>query len=189
MGCGRGSRRSPRGSPRSPPGRRPTSARARRSRSVRSRGSRAATPGSARARSSRGRRRAASTAPLRSPPHGPLAPGILSGFLTLIPETTEWTDEARDAFLRSHVDEIYHELTDGMTRPRRDQELLEAAAERYPGLVPSAAEMAAEGERKLADKEGAEIAQGLFVSRVLASPRAGAHLVWAMLRPTAEALE
>jgi thioesterase DpgC len=113
----------------------------------------------------------------------------LSGFLTLIPETTEWTDEARDAFLRSHVDEIYDELTDGMTRPRRDQELLEAAGERYPGLVPSAAEMAAEGERKLADKEGAEIAQGLFVSHVLASPRAGAHLVWAMLRPTAEALE
>jgi (3,5-dihydroxyphenyl)acetyl-CoA 1,2-dioxygenase len=113
----------------------------------------------------------------------------LSGFLTLIPGTTEWTDEARDAFLRAHVEEIYDELTDGMSRALRDDQLLAAAAERYPGLVPNAAELAAEGERKLAEKEGAEIAQGLFISHVLASPRAGTHLVWAMLRPTAEALE
>jgi (3,5-dihydroxyphenyl)acetyl-CoA 1,2-dioxygenase len=113
----------------------------------------------------------------------------LSGFLTLIPETTVWTDEARDAFLRSHVDEIYDELTDGMSKALRDEELLAAAAERYPGLVPSAAEMAAEGERKLAEKQGAEIGQGLFLSHVLASPGAGSHLVWAMLRPTHEALE
>ena len=34
-----------------------------------------------------------------------------------------------------------------------------------------------------------EIAQGLFLSFVLASPRSGAHLVWAMLRPTNDALE
>jgi thioesterase DpgC len=113
----------------------------------------------------------------------------LSGFLTLIPETTEWTDEAREAFLRDHVEEIYDELTDGMSKALRDDQLLSAASERYPGLVPRAAEMAAEGERKLADKQGLEIAQGLFISHVLASPRAGSHLVWAMLRPTAEALE
>jgi thioesterase DpgC len=113
----------------------------------------------------------------------------LSGFLTLTPETTEWTDETRDRFLRAHVDEIYDELTDGLAKAPRDEALLAAAAERYPGLVPSAAEMAAESERKLADKQGVEIAQGLFLSHVLASPRAGAHLVWAMLRPTAEALE
>jgi thioesterase DpgC len=113
----------------------------------------------------------------------------LSGFLTLTPGITEWTDEARDAFLRDHVDQLYDELTDGMSKALRDDQLLEAAAERYPGLVPGAAEMAAEGERKLADKQGDEIAQGIFISHVLASPRAGTHLVWAMLRPTAEALE
>jgi (3,5-dihydroxyphenyl)acetyl-CoA 1,2-dioxygenase len=112
----------------------------------------------------------------------------LSGFLTLSP-TTEWTDERRDQFLRANIGAIYDELTDGLTKPLRDQELLAAAAERYPGLVPSAAEMAAEGERKLADKQGLEIAQGLFLSHVLALPTAGPHLVWAMLRPTAEALE
>jgi thioesterase DpgC len=113
----------------------------------------------------------------------------LSGFLTLSPETTEWTDERRDEFLRANVEEIYAELTDGMSRALRDQELLAAAAERFPGLVPNAAEMAEEAERTLADKQGLEIAQGLFLSYVLASPRAGSHLVWAMLQPTAGALE
>ncbi|HEY1237822.1 MAG TPA: hypothetical protein VGE91_05750, partial [Solirubrobacterales bacterium] len=113
----------------------------------------------------------------------------MSGFLTLSPEITEWNDEVRDEFLREHVDRIYDELTDGLTRPLRDEQLLAAAAERYPGLVPSADELAEESERKLADKRGIEIAQGLFLSHVLASPRAGSHLVWAMLRPTEEALE
>jgi (3,5-dihydroxyphenyl)acetyl-CoA 1,2-dioxygenase len=114
----------------------------------------------------------------------------LSGFLTLILEQpTEWSDEARDGFLREHVEEIYEELTDGLARPLRDQELLAAAAERFPGLVPGAAELEAEGERRLADKRGAELAQGIFLSHVLASPRCGSHLVWAMLRPTREALE
>jgi thioesterase DpgC len=113
----------------------------------------------------------------------------LSGFLTLSSETSDWTDERRDQFLRANVEELYDELTDGMSKPLRDQELLAAAAERFPGLVPSAAEMAEESERKLADKQGLEIAQGLFLSHVLGSPRAGSHLVWAMLRPTADALE
>ncbi|HMA26003.1 MAG: enoyl-CoA hydratase/isomerase family protein [Solirubrobacterales bacterium] len=102
---------------------------------------------------------------------------------------TQWTDETRQGFLREHVEEIYDELTDGLAKPLRDEQLLAAAAERYPGLVPSAAEMAAESARKLSEKRGLEIAQGLFLSEVLASPRAGAHLVWAMLRPTDEALE
>ena len=64
-----------------------------------------------------------------------------------------------------------------------------AAAERFPGLVPTRDEVAVERERKLPDKQGIEIAQGLFLSYVLASPRCGAHLVWSMLRPTEAALE
>ena len=48
--------------------------------------------------------------------------------------------------------------------------------------------MAAERTRSLPAKEGVEIAQGLLLSFVLASPRCGAHLVWSMLRPTEEAL-
>jgi thioesterase DpgC len=113
----------------------------------------------------------------------------LSGFLSLLPDISDWTDEAREDFLREHVDDLYDELTEGMTKPLRDQELCFAAAERYPGLTPTRAEIAAESERKLAEKEGLEIAQGLFLSHVLASPRAGSHLIHTMLRPTQEALE
>ena len=58
----------------------------------------------------------------------------------------------------------------------------------FPGLTPGAAALAAERERQLADKDGAEVAQGQLLAHVLSSPRAGAHLVWAMLRPTGEAL-
>jgi (3,5-dihydroxyphenyl)acetyl-CoA 1,2-dioxygenase len=95
----------------------------------------------------------------------------------------------RESYLREHAEEIYADLTDDFTTPLRVEELVERAAERFPGLAPTREELAAERERPLADKEGAEIAQGLLLAHVLASPRAGAHLVWAMLRPTAEALE
>jgi (3,5-dihydroxyphenyl)acetyl-CoA 1,2-dioxygenase len=107
------------------------------------------------------------------------------------PTTTPVVNGAaeRESYLRDHVEEIYDELTDGLERPLRDQELVFEAAERYPGLTPTRDEIAAESERKLADKEGAELAQGLFLSHVLASPRAGSHLIQTMLRPTPEAEE
>jgi enoyl-CoA hydratase/carnithine racemase len=97
-------------------------------------------------------------------------------------------DTARSGFLRTHAAAVYATLTDDLRRPIRDEELVYAAADRFPGLVPTRAQMAAERERALPDKEGLEIAQGLFLSYVLASPHAGAHLVWSMLRPTEEAL-
>ena len=95
----------------------------------------------------------------------------------------------RESYLREHAEEIYADLTDDLATPLRVEELVERASERFPGLAPTREELAAERERPLAEKEGAEIAQGLLLAHVLASPRAGAHLVWAMLRPTAEALE
>jgi len=97
--------------------------------------------------------------------------------------------DARERFLREHADELYAALTDDLATPLRLDELVYLAAERFPGLVPKRAEVEAERERLQGDKEGAEIAQGLLIAHVLASPRAGAHLVWAMLRPTALALE
>jgi (3,5-dihydroxyphenyl)acetyl-CoA 1,2-dioxygenase len=98
-------------------------------------------------------------------------------------------DAERSRFLRAHADGVYGALTDGLRRALRDEALVYAAAERFPGLVPTRAAMAAELERPLPQKEGLEVAQGLFLSFVLASPRSGAHLVWSMLRPTEEALE
>jgi thioesterase DpgC len=97
-------------------------------------------------------------------------------------------DEERSRFLRAHVETVYGALTDDLRRAVRDEELVYTAAERFPSLVPTREAMAAERARALPDKEGIEIAQGLFLSFVLASPRCGAHLVWSMLRPTDEAL-
>jgi thioesterase DpgC len=95
----------------------------------------------------------------------------------------------REQFLRAHAAELYDQLTAGRQRSLRLESLLAAAAARVPGLVPSPADLAAERGRRLADKEGAELAQGLLVAEILAVPAAGRHLLEAMLRPTAEALQ
>jgi enoyl-CoA hydratase/carnithine racemase len=98
-------------------------------------------------------------------------------------------NEARDQFLAVHAEAVYAELTDGLTRPVRDEQLVYDAAERFPGLTPNREAMSAELERPLAEKQGLELAQGLLLAHVLASPRAGRHLLDAMLRPTPEALD
>ena len=102
---------------------------------------------------------------------------------------TEILNQTRERFLRSHAEDVYEALTGGLTRSLRGDELVYAAAERFPGLTPTREAMAAELQRPLAEKKGAEIAQGLLLSHVLASPRAGGHLIHSMLRPTAAALE
>ena len=76
-------------------------------------------------------------------------------------------------FLDSHVDAVYDELTSGRTTYMRLGELAEAAAAAFPGLVPSSDQLAAERLRPQAGKEGHEISQGIFFSRVLRSPLAG----------------
>ena len=95
----------------------------------------------------------------------------------------------RAGFLREHAGEVYAELTDGLRETVRVEELVYRAAERFPGLVPAREEIAAERELPQARKRGLELDQGLFLSHVLASPRAGRHLVHAMLRPRPEALD
>jgi (3,5-dihydroxyphenyl)acetyl-CoA 1,2-dioxygenase len=96
---------------------------------------------------------------------------------------------ARDTFLRSHAADLYDQLTGHCTRPLRVEQLVYDAAAAVSGLAPTPAEMAAERARMLADKEGIEFAQGLLVAHVLALPRAGRHLVGAMLRPVPTAFE
>jgi enoyl-CoA hydratase/carnithine racemase len=97
--------------------------------------------------------------------------------------------EARTRFLRAHGEAIYANLTHGYREFIRAEELVYGAAERYPGLTPTRAAVLAERELAQKDKDGAEIDQGLFLSQILARPRAGAHLVHAMLRPKPESLE
>lgn len=95
---------------------------------------------------------------------------------------------ARRAFLALHVDAVYDLLTDDRTSHPRLPALVSAAAERFPGLVPSAAQMGAELRHAQADKEGREIDQGIFCAAVLRSATAGRHLIDAMLMPTPQAL-
>jgi len=87
------------------------------------------------------------------------------------------------------VEQLYDELTDRCTRPVRVEDLVYDAAERVPGLVPTRAEMEPERARKLADKEGLELAQGLLIAEFLQVPRTGRHLVESMLHPTRLALD
>jgi len=99
-----------------------------------------------------------------------------------------WSPEAREDFMTRRAAEVYERLTQGYTKAPRVRELVYAAAREWPGLVPGEAEMDAERERPQKDKAGLEIDQGVFLSRILAEPRAGRHLMWAMQRPRADAL-
>ncbi len=98
-------------------------------------------------------------------------------------------NEARAQFLRLYAGDLYEQLTDGYRKSLRLEELVEAAASRVPGLAPTRAQMTAERELKLADKEGIELAHGLLISSVLACATAGRHLLHALLEPTPEAVE
>jgi thioesterase DpgC len=95
---------------------------------------------------------------------------------------------ARCLFMDIQAEAVYDELTDGRARYLRLPELVETAAIAFPGLVPTAGQMAAEWARPQARKEGREIDQGIFLRGVLRSPLAGPHLLDAMLRPTPRAL-
>ena len=88
---------------------------------------------------------------------------------------------AREVFLQAHADDIYAALTDeGWRRPRL-AELLLAAADRFPGLAPTRAMLAAEDGLLLAHREGREIDQGLVLRALLSSATAGRHLMDTML--------
>jgi len=106
----------------------------------------------------------------------------------VITSTSFESAASRVEFLRRHAGEVYAELTDGCREAVRVEELVFRAAERYPGLVPGRDEIAAERQLPQSRKRGAEVDQGIFLSHVLADPRAGRHLVHAMLRPRREAL-
>jgi thioesterase DpgC len=96
--------------------------------------------------------------------------------------------DARTRFLRVHADQVYAQLTHNFAAFLRIDELVYRAAETYPGLTPTRAEVTAEDAVPLKDKEGIETDQGIFLSQILARPRPGAHLIHAMLRPKPESL-
>ncbi len=97
--------------------------------------------------------------------------------------------ESRERFLTAHAAALYDALTDHCARFVRLEDLVFAAADAVPGLTPTQEEMAAEDRLPLAEKEGHEVDQGIFLAHVLADPRCGTHLCHAMLLPRAEAAE
>jgi thioesterase DpgC len=90
---------------------------------------------------------------------------------------------SRDRFLGAHAAAVYDELTARRTRFVRLDELCRRAAEAFPGLVPMEKDLESEGRLTQGAKDGLEIDQGLFLSRVLADPASGLHLCHAMLLP------
>jgi thioesterase DpgC len=94
--------------------------------------------------------------------------------------------KARSDFLRSHATTVYAALTGDRSRFVRLEELCATAAEAFPGLVPSRAELAREATLVQRDKDGCEVDQGIFLAHALADERAGRHLCHAMLLPRAE---
>ena len=55
-------------------------------------------------------------------------------------------DAERIRFMRAHADDVYAALTDDLRRPLRDEALVYAAAERFPGLTPTREQVARERE-------------------------------------------
>ncbi|UPJ51553.1 enoyl-CoA hydratase/isomerase family protein [Bradyrhizobium sp. 200] len=98
------------------------------------------------------------------------------------------TADAVWRFFRRHAVPMYRELTREGTQSLRVDALLWAAADRWPNILPTRAELAAESERMQADKDGLEIHQGLFISQIMANAQTGHHLIRSMLRPRVESL-
>jgi thioesterase DpgC len=92
-------------------------------------------------------------------------------------------------FSRAHRRALYDRLTDNLKTPLRVDELVWRGAQLWPGLLPTREQVAREAERMQMDKDGREIAQGLFLSQLLSDPEIGTHLLMSMLQPTRQARE
>lgn len=93
----------------------------------------------------------------------------------------------RDRFVNLHADAIYDQLTAGRSLRLRLDELVEAAAREFTGLVPTQTQLDRERDHQQADKDGHEIDQGIFFRGLLRSPSVGEHLIESMLMPSTRA--
>jgi len=96
---------------------------------------------------------------------------------------------SRRIFLDRHLETLYRRLTDNFSKFKRVGELVRDAAAAVPGLVPDDKQLDRENALRQQYKDGFEIDQGLFLSRVLGDPVCGMHLCHAMLLPRPEAVE
>lgn len=93
----------------------------------------------------------------------------------------------RDRFLDRYVDRIYDQITDNLTRFVRFDDILIQAAHIVPGLLPGSNTLSADAGRKLADKDGWEREQAIFLHHLLRRSRASRHFFHMMLLPSQEA--
>jgi len=96
---------------------------------------------------------------------------------------------SRQMFLDRHAETLYRRLTDNLLKFKRVEELVHDAAAAVPGLMPDDIQLDRENALQQQYKDGFEIDQGLFLSRVLGDAACGMHLCHAMLLPRAEAAE
>jgi thioesterase DpgC len=96
---------------------------------------------------------------------------------------------ARERFLVRHAAAVYDRLTGGRRALLRLGELAWAAAAAFPGLVPTREQVARERERPQMFQDGLQIDQGILFAHLLADRERGLHLLHAMRRPTAAALD
>ncbi len=92
-------------------------------------------------------------------------------------------------FFRRHAVALYSAITDRGRRSMRVGELAWEAAALLPGILPTEAELEEEGRLMQQDKDGLEIAQGVFFSHVLGDRRTGSHLIRSMMRPMPESMQ
>jgi thioesterase DpgC len=83
----------------------------------------------------------------------------------------------------------FDDVTERGRRELRCADLAYEAAERFPDLLPSRAEIDEERLHLQKDKQGLEIRQGEFFARVLADAERGHQLIHAMGRPRGEAMK
>jgi len=96
---------------------------------------------------------------------------------------------ARAKFLDVHVETLYRRLTADFAKFKRIDDLVSDTARAVPGLVPDDKQLSRDNALPQKDKDGFEIDQGVFLSRVLGHQRCGMHLCHAMLLPRAETAE
>jgi thioesterase DpgC len=96
---------------------------------------------------------------------------------------------ARTKFLDAHVESVYRRLTADFAKFKRVEEVVSDAAAAVPGLVPDQKQLSRDDALPQKDKDGVEIDQGVFLSRLLGHRQCGMHLCHAMLLPRSEAAD
>lgn len=95
---------------------------------------------------------------------------------------------SRRAVLAAHRDALYRAVTQDRHRFVPVQDLVYDVADAFPGLAPSRELVAVDEPRRLADKEGWELDQGLLLGALFDHEPSGRHLLHAMLLPTPASL-